>query len=85
MEPEICLDRSSREIFEAVGYDLYCQMLNDAIRRLSGETVREEFVTNVELPLNAYIPDSYVKNEYVKLDLYKRISNVRTARIMMPS
>ena len=59
---------------EAVGYDLYCQMLNDAIRRLSGETVREEFVTNVELPLNAYIPDSYVKNEYVKLDLYKRIS-----------
>ena len=59
---------------EAVGYDLYCQMLNDAIRRLSGETVREEFTTEVELPLNAYIPDSYVKNEYVKLDLYKRIS-----------
>ncbi|MGN0389584.1 MAG: DEAD/DEAH box helicase, partial [Wujia sp.] len=59
---------------EAVGYDLYCQMLNDAIRRLSGETVQEDFTTSVELPLNAYIPDSYVKNEYVKLDLYKRIS-----------
>lgn len=59
---------------EAVGYDLYCQMLNEAIRRLSGENVQEEFTTNVELPLNAYIPDSYVKNEYVKLDIYKRIS-----------
>lgn len=59
---------------EAVGYDLYCQMLNDAIRKLSGETLQEDFVTNVDLPLNAYIPDSYVKNEYVKLDLYKRIS-----------
>lgn len=60
-------------------------MLNDAIRRLSGETVREEFVTNVELPLNAYIPDSYVKNEYVKLDCIRESQNVRTARIMMPS
>ncbi len=59
---------------EAVGYDLYCKMLNDAIKRLSGEKMDEEFVTSIELPLDAYIPDDYVKNEYMKLDLYKRIS-----------
>lgn len=59
---------------EAVGYDLYCKMLNDAIRRMSGETVEEEFETSIELPVDAYIPDAYVKNEYVKLDLYRRIS-----------
>lgn len=59
---------------EAVGYDLYCKMLNDEIRRLSGETVEAEFATSIELPVDAYIPDSYVKNEYMKLDLYKRIS-----------
>lgn len=59
---------------EAVGYDLYCKMLNDAIKRLSGGEQQEEFSTSVELPLDAYIPDSYVKNEYLKLDLYKRIS-----------
>ncbi len=59
---------------EAVGYDLYCKMLNDAIRRLSGEETITEFDTAIELPVDAYIPDAYVKNEYVKLDLYRRIS-----------
>lgn len=59
---------------EAVGYDLYCKMLNDAIKRLSGEAEEAEFATSIELPLDAYIPDSYIKNEYMKLDLYKRIS-----------
>lgn len=59
---------------EAVGYDLYCKMLNDAIKRLSGEEPEEEFETAIELPVDAYIPDVYVKNEYVKLDLYRRIS-----------
>ena len=59
---------------EAVGYDLYCKMLNDAIKRLSGEEPEEEFETAIELPVDAYIPDVYVKNEYVKLDLYRQIS-----------
>ena len=59
---------------EAVGYDLYCKMLNDAIKRLSGESIEVDFTTSIELPLDAYIPDTYVKNEYMKLDLYKRIS-----------
>jgi transcription-repair coupling factor (superfamily II helicase) len=59
---------------EAVGYDLYCKMLNDAIKRLSGEVEEADFATSIELPLDAYIPDSYIKNEYMKLDIYKRIS-----------
>ncbi len=63
---------------EAVGYDLYCKMLNDAIKKLSGEEELAEFTTSIELPLDAYIPDTYVKNEYLKLDLYKRISKIDT-------
>ena len=63
---------------EAVGYDLYCKMLNDAIKRLSGEAEEADFATSIELPLDAYIPDTYVKNEYMKLDLYKRISKCET-------
>lgn len=59
---------------EAVGYDLYCKMLSDAIKRLSGEVEEADFTTSIELPLDAYITDSYVRNEYMKLDLYKRIS-----------
>ncbi|MDE5863640.1 MAG: DEAD/DEAH box helicase, partial [Lachnospiraceae bacterium] len=62
----------------AVGYDLYCKMLNDAILRQKGEDVEEDFSTNIELPIDAYIPSTYVKNEMTKLELYKRISAVWT-------
>jgi transcription-repair coupling factor (superfamily II helicase) len=64
---------------EAVGYDLYCKMLNEAVLRLKGEIQEEEdFETVVDLPMNAFIPVSYVKNEYQKLELYKRISEIMT-------
>ncbi|MDO5154999.1 MAG: transcription-repair coupling factor [Eubacteriales bacterium] len=62
----------------AVGYDLYCKMLNDAILRLKGEKTEEDFATTIELPIDAFIPATYVKNETVKLDLYKRISGIWT-------
>ncbi len=63
---------------EAVGYDLYCKMLNDAILQQKGEKVEEDFNTTIELPIDAYIPSTYVKNEMMKLELYKRISGVWT-------
>ena len=43
---------------EAVGYDLYCKMLNDAVKQLKGEEVEEDFETTVELDIDAYIPAS---------------------------
>ena len=61
---------------EAVGYDLYCKMLNDAILEQKGETTGSEFETCIKIPVDAYIPSSYVKNEMMKLELYKRISGV---------
>jgi transcription-repair coupling factor (superfamily II helicase) len=63
---------------EAVGYDLYCKMLSDAIARLSGNETEAEFITSVDLPVDAYIPDNYVVNEFAKLDLYKKISKCET-------
>ena len=60
---------------EAVGYDLYCKMLNDAVRKLKGEkTIDEEFETAIDLNINAYIPNNYIKSEFQKLDMYKRIA-----------
>ncbi len=64
---------------EAVGYDLYCKMLNEAVRTLKGEiTEGENFETSVELDMDAYIPSSYIKNEMQKLDMYKRIAGIET-------
>lgn len=62
----------------AVGYDLYCKMLNDAVRNLKGEQIEEGFNTAVELDADAYIPPSYIMNEYQKLDIYKRIAGIET-------
>ena len=64
---------------EAVGYDLYCKMLNEAVLALKGEKPDEDsYETVVECDIDAYIPGSYIKNEYQKLDIYKRISAIET-------
>ncbi len=62
----------------AVGYDLYCRMLNEAVRHLKGEELEESFNTAVELDVDAYIPPSYIMNEYQKLDIYKRVAGIET-------
>ena len=61
---------------EAVGYDLYCKMLNEAVKHLKGEMDEDTFVTTMDLNVDAYIPDSYIPNEYQKLDIYKRIAAI---------
>ena len=63
---------------EAVGYDLYCKMLNEAVKEAKGENVEESFETSVDITTNAYIPVTYVANEVQKLDIYKRIAGVET-------
>ena len=62
----------------AVGYDLYCKMLNEAVKTLKGEDLSEDFNTSVELDVDAYIPPAYIMNEVQKLDIYKRIASIET-------
>ena len=61
---------------QAVGYDLYCKMLNEAVKQEKGELDADIFDTSIDLNVDAYIPDSYIPNEYQKLDVYKRIAAV---------
>ena len=61
---------------EAVGYDLYCKMLNEAVKTAKGEEVEESFETSIDIELDAYIPNGYIANEYQKLDIYKRIAAI---------
>ena len=62
----------------AVGYDLYCKMLNEAVKEAKGIHTMEDFETSVDLNVDAYIPDSYISNEFQKLDIYKRIAGIET-------
>lgn len=61
---------------EAVGYDLYCKMLNEAVKYLKGELEDEPYSTTIDLNADAFIPTSYIPNEYQKLDIYKRIASI---------
>lgn len=62
---------------EAVGYDLYCKMLNRAVMEAKGEKIQEDFETSVDIDIDAFIPVSYIKNEFQKLDMYKRIASIQ--------
>lgn len=62
-----------------IGYELYCKLVDDAVRALKGEVVnpdREE--ASIELNVTALIPDRYISDEVLKLQMYKKIANVET-------
>ena len=63
---------------EAVGYDLYCKMLNEAVQMYKGIKKHEEFETTIDLNVDAFIPPAYIKNEFQKLNIYKRIAGIET-------
>jgi len=63
---------------EQVGYDLYCKMLDSAVKALKGEREAYDFSTLIDADIDAYIPNTYVRDENMKLDLYKRIAAIET-------
>lgn len=62
----------------AVGFDLYCQLLSDAVKELKGIAVpRREESPIIDIPVEAYIPDEYVGDSNLKLSLYKKIARLK--------
>ncbi len=72
------LGKSQHGHMAAVGYDLYCKMLNQAVNDLKGIKNEYAFETSVDLAVDAFIPSTYIKSEYQKLDVYKRIAAIET-------
>jgi transcription-repair coupling factor (superfamily II helicase) len=63
----------------AVGYEMYCQLLDAAVRRLRGQPVQEVRRADVQLELPAFIPNSYVPSETQRIALYRQLRRVATA------
>jgi transcription-repair coupling factor (superfamily II helicase) len=61
---------------EAVGYDMYCKMLDQSIRALKNDETEDDFDTTIDLDVDAFIPSKYIRNEVQKLDVYKRIATI---------
>ncbi len=62
----------------AVGYDLYCQMVNEVVAELKGEEAREPAEIKLDLPLDASLPKAYVPKEELRLEAYRRLAAVTT-------
>jgi transcription-repair coupling factor (superfamily II helicase) len=60
----------------AVGYELYCELLENAVRRLKKMAPRVSIDVHLELPGEAYLPRTYVPNHRLKIDLYRRLARV---------
>jgi transcription-repair coupling factor (superfamily II helicase) len=63
---------------EAIGFELYTQMLDRAIREMKGEVAPEEAETQLNLGLNIRIPNEYMAEENQRLRMYKRVAGVET-------
>jgi transcription-repair coupling factor (superfamily II helicase) len=61
----------------AIGYELYCQLLENAVRRLKNQPIRTPLEVSVELPWPAFLPRDYVPGQRLKIEVYRRLARVR--------
>jgi transcription-repair coupling factor (superfamily II helicase) len=62
----------------AVGYDLYCQMVTEAVAEMKGEPIRPPAEIKLDVPTDAYLPADYVTKEELRLEAYRRLAAVTT-------
>lgn len=60
----------------AIGYDLYCRMLEDTVKLIKGEIEQEPIETIVDIKIDAYIPSTYIEDEIQKIEVYKKIAAI---------
>ncbi|MEY4230913.1 MAG: transcription-repair-coupling factor, partial [Actinomycetota bacterium] len=64
----------------AVGYDLYCQMVTEAVGEMKGEPVKKPSEVKLDVPTDAFLPVDYVGKEELRLEAYRRLAGVTTAQ-----
>ncbi len=73
------LGRDQSGHIAAIGYDLYVQLVSEAVAELKGEPPRQTVEISLDLPDDAHLPPSYVEAEDIRLEAYRRLSTVQSA------
>jgi transcription-repair coupling factor (superfamily II helicase) len=60
-----------------VGFDLYVRLVGEAVNEFKGEAPQEQAEVKIELPIDAHLPHDYVPSERLRLEMYKRLAEVR--------
>jgi len=72
------LGREQSGHINLIGFELYCKMLEETVKELKHEVhEKEEFSPEISIPVNAFIPDTYISDETGKLLTYKRLSRIK--------
>ncbi len=65
----------------SVGFDMYCQLIEEEVKKLQGETVEEkEESLAIDLSVSAYLPEDYIEDNDIKISLYKRIAELKRGK-----
>ncbi len=59
----------------SVGFDMYCQIVNEEIEKLKGHKLKEDINIQIDLPVSAYIPRNYIESEKERINVYKILGN----------
>ena len=59
---------------EQIGYDMYCELLNQVVKELKGEEIIEEIDVQIDLDVTSYIPDEFIENSSQKIEIYQNIA-----------
>ena len=63
---------------EQVGYDTYCNLLNEVISEIQGKEIKKEIEVQIDIDVTSYIPDSYISDSSQKIEVYQDIALCRT-------
>jgi transcription-repair coupling factor (superfamily II helicase) len=64
----------------AVGFDMYCKLLEEAVSNLKGIPVKEQVVPQIALPCEGYIPEEYIPEMYQRLQMYKKLASATSEK-----
>lgn len=62
---------------DAIGYDMYCRLIQEAVDELKGNQINKSIETTIELNINAYIDNIYISDENQKIEIYKKIASIK--------
>ncbi|MBQ8636707.1 MAG: transcription-repair coupling factor [Clostridia bacterium] len=61
---------------DSVGYDMYCRLLSESVREIKGEKVNSDTDVLIDISVDAYIPEKYIRNQNQRIDTYKQIATI---------
>jgi len=74
VELEVCFGEIQSGHLEQVGYDTYCNLLDEVVKEMKGIKVEQETEVQIDLNVTSYIPEEYIENSEQKIEIYQNIA-----------